>query len=170
MNRVASLGAVLALAAVGFFYFQTSAKVEKSNPQTSEVANVQTDVGSCCASMAKTESCCADSAALVSTKGTACSGSCCSATTVSIGEVAADCCASKDTATVAKTGECPACPGDHGAVAVTTGEAKTCPCQAAAVAQKVCTGDCAEKCCQDVKTTEVVTEKVVAEKSEGDQK
>lgn len=151
MNKVASFAAVLALLALGVYFYSARPRSAVELDKVTPAGLNSADGGSCCSQssesmVAATGSCCSNGGSeLVSTGGESCcankteAASCCSETSELVKTETGTCCSEK-TETVA------------------TGEAKSCPCQAgktetvAAGAEKAeCHGDCESGCCQEKK-------------------
>jgi hypothetical protein len=149
MNKVASFAAVLALVALGVYFYsaQPQSAVQLDNATPAGLSSAEG--GSCCSQssetmVAATGSCCSNGGSeMVSTGGESCCANkteaCCSEKSEMVKTEAGSCCSEKTET-------------------VTTGEAKSCPCQAgktetvATGAEKAdCHGDCESGCCQEKK-------------------
>lgn len=169
MNRIASFAAVVALLAIGLYFYQTQTRSGDGTGQNvTPVNHVAADDGgaNCCsADSAESASCCSHGTAEVATGSTANAGSCCSE--------GGDCAQLGETEVVSSCPNCAAKAAEVAAAAKTT-----CPCSGAAAntagaeasvstvadhAKGECTGDCGSNCCQE-KTSETEVAKTSGEK------
>ncbi|MCE2793603.1 MAG: hypothetical protein ACK49R_16090 [Planctomycetota bacterium] len=152
MNKVASFAAILALLALGVYFYSAQPRNAAQLDNATPAGLSSADGGSCCSQSSESMvaaaagSCCSNGGSeMVSTGGE----SCCANKT----EVAA-CCSEKSEMVTTEAGSC--CSEKTETVA--TGEAKSCPCQAgktetvATGSEKAdCHGDCENGCCQEKK-------------------
>lgn len=159
MNKVASFAAVLALIAMGAYFYSAPNRSGSAVENTTPAGLSSAEGGSCCsqggsqvATAAAKSSCCSEGATqMVSAGGESCCAgkteACCSEKTELVKTEAGSCCSEKSEA----------CCTEGKSETVAT-EAKSCPCQAGKTetvttgAEKAeCHGDCESGCCQEKK-------------------
>lgn len=148
MNKVASFAAVLALIAMGVYFYSAPNRSGSAVDNTTPAGLSSAAGGSCCSQdgsqvAAVKSSCCSEGATQMVSAG---GESCCAGKTEA-------CCSEKTELVKTEAGSC--CSEKSEAVAT---EAKSCPCQAGKTetvttgAEKAeCHGDCESGCCQEKK-------------------